>query len=141
MATKTHKKRVRSGLNESNRYKRKNPGNSVFPGLSGTFLYRPIPMHASYWASLGDCKQSLSLVGHSSDLLKLALGELRRTTGGLQTVLFWNEAVFRCNSITIFDRIFILAAVCYSPRPVLFHAEGRPFSCHTEPAEAAFTCG
>ena len=71
----THKKWVRLGQNESNRNKRKSPGNSVFPGLSGTFLNRPIPMQASCWAALGDCKQSLSLVGHSSVLPKLALGE------------------------------------------------------------------
>jgi hypothetical protein len=36
----THKKWIRLGQNESNRYKRKNPGNSVFPGLSGTFLMK-----------------------------------------------------------------------------------------------------
>ena len=36
----THKKWTRLGQNESNRYKRKNPGNAVFPGLSGTFLMK-----------------------------------------------------------------------------------------------------
>ena len=76
-------------------------------------------MQAPCWASLGDCKQSLSLVGHSSDLSELALGELRRTTGSLQAILFWKSALLRYDFITLFDRISIQSAVCYILRPAL----------------------
>ena len=65
------------------------------------FLYRPIPVQAPCWATLGDCMQSLSLVGHSSDLPELALGELRRTTSGFEAVLCQKSKVSACEGIFI----------------------------------------
>ena len=56
---------------------------------------------------------------------KLALGELRRTTGSLQAVLYLGEPHFHYYFITICDCISIRSAVCYTPQPVLCACGGQ----------------